>query len=169
MNHQVAEDTNLPRSGIHPCSASRQSIIHLFLLIFLNFLDPSHHQPIYLSANFGHGSQSTEPFQLLRASREVIIYWISPRCHQQIGRQFDSPDRPRSLLLECRPMATSSLVSVDDQCMKLFRIFVGQRRFPLLFLILSSPRIKIVNQSNQRLNDYLTSSMTLLLVVTLTC
>ena len=41
--------------------------------------------------------------------------------------------------------------------MKLSRIFVGQTRFPLLFLLLSSPRNKIVNQLNQRLCDLLTS------------
>lgn len=41
MNHQVAEDTNLPGSGIHRCSASRQYIIHLFLLIILNTVNPS--------------------------------------------------------------------------------------------------------------------------------
>lgn len=40
MNHQVAEDTNLPRSGMHRCSASSQSIIHLFLLIILNTINP---------------------------------------------------------------------------------------------------------------------------------
>ena len=35
-------------------------------------------------------------------------------------------------VLECRPVATSWSVIVGDQCMKLSRIFVGQRRFPLL-------------------------------------
>ena len=45
----------------------------------------------------------------------------------------------------------------------------GAKAIPTSLLLLSSPRNKIVNQSNQRLSDYLTSSMTLLLVVTLTC
>ena len=44
----------------------------------------------------------------------------------------------------------------------------GAKAIPTSLLLHPSPRNKIVNQSNQRLSDYLTSSMTLLLVVTLT-
>ena len=42
---------------------------------------------------------------------------------------------------------------MGDQCMKPSRIFVGQRRFPLLFLFYH--HLESNSQSNQQLSDYL--------------
>ena len=67
-------------------------------------------------------------------------------------------------VLECKPVATVSMAAWAEAILHICRV----KAIPTSLILISLPRIKIVNQSNQQLSDLLISFMTLILVLTLT-